>query len=95
MKKRIIDGIIVSLFFIIPYSLILLTTYSAFFRDELRDAFKLLVWTAFSHPLRVIPQEIAHINSITFSAFEPLGIMVLLVLFNMITAKIQHNNHTK
>ncbi len=84
MKKSVKDGIIISSFFIIPYLLILIITYKALFRDELKDAFKLMFWTIFSQPMRIVPEAVSHMKSITFFAFEPLGILCLLFLINLI-----------
>jgi len=82
--KSIKDGMIVSMFFLLPYGLIAITTYKAFFRDELRDAFKLLIWTIFSNPMRIIPEEMSYFKSINFSVFEPFLIVGILLLINII-----------
>lgn len=83
MSKSIKDGVIVSMFFIVPYGLIVLTTYRAFFRDELRDVYKLLIWTIFNNPMRIVHYEISQLKSIGFYVFEPFLIMGILLLVNI------------
>jgi hypothetical protein len=92
MSKSIKDGIIVSMFFILPYGLMAITTYKTLFRNELRDAFKLLTWTIFSNPMRIIPEEMSYLKSINFSAFEPFLIVGILLLLNLIPHLFRNRN---
>lgn len=92
VTKSIKDGFIVSLFFIIPYGLLALATYKALFRDELRDAFKLLIWTVFSNPMRIINAEINTMNSVDFFVYEPFIITVVLLVINIISSLYKRKN---
>lgn len=92
VTKSIKDGIIVSLFFIVPYGIMTLTTYKAFFRDELRDAFKLVIWTVFSNPVRVVNEEISFMKSVDFFVLQPLLLIGLLLLINIVLHLFRSRN---
>jgi hypothetical protein len=92
MTESISDGIIVSLFFIVPYGLIVLISYQGFFRDELRDAFSLLIWTLFTHPMSILHAEMRNVNSINFAIFEPFLIIGILIIINTVMYLLKTKN---
>jgi hypothetical protein len=100
LTKSIKDGIIVSLFFIIPYGLIALNAYEALnrnvllhsLRDELGDAIKLGMWKIFSNPMRIINAEMSPMKSVDFFVYEPLIITGVLLVINIITHLLKRKN---
>jgi hypothetical protein len=100
LTKSIKDGIIVSMFFIIPYGLIALNAYEALFRnvllhslrDELRDALKSGIWKIFSNPMRIINAEMSHMKSVDFFVYEPFIIIGVLLLINIISHLLKRKN---
>jgi hypothetical protein len=95
MTKSVKDGIIVSMFFILPYGVMALTTYKALIKEDLRtlsDVFKLVIWTIFSNPMRIIPEEISYLKSISFSMVEPFLIIGMLLLINIIQHVFKSRN---
>jgi hypothetical protein len=69
-----------------------LTTYKAFFRDELRDSFKLLIWTVFSNPMRVVNEQISFMKSVDFFVLQPLLLIGMLLLINIVLQLFRGRN---
>jgi hypothetical protein len=44
--------------------------------------------------MRIVPEAVSHMKSMTFFAFEPLGIVCLLFLINLILKIIKNKNHS-
>jgi hypothetical protein len=91
MEQSIKEGIVIALYFIIPYGVSILISWDFLFYDGF-DLFRFPIYMVnllLNYPMTILPQQHARVLYKYFSIVEPFLIIVLIVIINIIIKNLK------